>query len=67
MTHSPVPFLRTLLMKIRREGEGIEKTHLGKILSGVRLEEADFTEDLDEDVEMETDPMEGEDADMGGM
>jgi hypothetical protein len=39
---SPVLFLRTLLMKIRREGEGVEKTHMGKILNGVRLEEADF-------------------------
>jgi hypothetical protein len=39
---SPVPFLRTLLMKIRREGEGVEKTHMGKVLSGVALEEADF-------------------------
>ncbi|KAH7388677.1 hypothetical protein BKA66DRAFT_569000 [Pyrenochaeta sp. MPI-SDFR-AT-0127] len=39
---SPVPFLRALLMKIRREGEGVEKTHLGKILSGVRLDEDDF-------------------------
>ncbi len=39
---SPVPFLRALLMKIRREGEGVEKTHLGKILSGETLEEEDF-------------------------
>lgn len=39
---SPVAFLRVLLMKIRREGEGVEKTHLGKILNGVRLEESDF-------------------------
>ncbi|KAI4913140.1 hypothetical protein J4E85_010873 [Alternaria conjuncta] len=39
---SPVPFLRALLMKIRREGEGVEKTHLGRMLSGVRLEESDF-------------------------
>lgn len=39
---SPVPFLRTLLMKIRREGEGVEKTHMGRILSGVALEEGDF-------------------------
>ncbi|KAI8936437.1 hypothetical protein NX059_006844 [Plenodomus lindquistii] len=39
---SPVPFLRALLMKIRREGEGVEKTHLGKILNGVRLEASDF-------------------------
>jgi hypothetical protein len=42
---SPVRFLRTLLMKIRREGEGVEKTHMGKILNGVRLEEMDFKED----------------------
>lgn len=39
---SPIPFLRSLLMKIRREGEGIQKTHLGKILSGVRLGMVDF-------------------------
>jgi hypothetical protein len=63
LSKSPVPFLRTLLMKIRREGEGIEKTHLGKILSGVRLEEADFKED----VEMEMDAVEDEDTEMGGM
>ncbi|KAH8723296.1 hypothetical protein GQ44DRAFT_728795 [Phaeosphaeriaceae sp. PMI808] len=44
LTESPVLFLRTLLMKIRREGEGVEKTHIGKILSGVRLEEVDFKE-----------------------
>lgn len=42
---SPVPFLRTFLMKNRREGEGVEKTHLGKILNGVRLEESDFKKD----------------------
>jgi hypothetical protein len=47
LKRSPVPFLRTLLMKIRREGEGIEKTHLGRILNGVRLEEADFNEDVE--------------------
>jgi hypothetical protein len=39
---SPVPLLRSLLMRIRREGEGLEKTHLGRILSGFRLEETDF-------------------------
>lgn len=39
---SPVPFLRTLLMKIRREGDGVEKTHLGKVLSGIKLERIDF-------------------------
>ncbi|KAJ4371622.1 hypothetical protein N0V83_004842 [Neocucurbitaria cava] len=42
LKQSPVPFLRALLMKIRREGEGIEKTHMGKLLSGVILEESDF-------------------------
>ncbi|KAH5679679.1 hypothetical protein HBI21_077300 [Parastagonospora nodorum] len=47
LTHSPVPLLQVLLMKIRREGEGLEKTHLGKILSGVRLEEADFVKDVE--------------------
>ncbi|KAL1791853.1 hypothetical protein ACET3X_009604 [Alternaria dauci] len=44
LKQSPVPFLRVLLMKIRREGEGVEKTHMGKVLSGVRLEESDFVE-----------------------
>ena len=39
---SPVPFLRAFLMKIRREGEGVEKTHMGRILNGGRLEEGDF-------------------------
>lgn len=42
LKQSPVPFLRALLMKVRREGEGVEKTHLGKLLSGGRLEEVDF-------------------------
>lgn len=42
LKQSPVPFMRALLMKVRREGKGIEKTHLGKLLSGMRLEEADF-------------------------
>jgi hypothetical protein len=42
LTQSPVPFLRALLTKVRREGEGVEKTHLGKLLNGMRLEEADF-------------------------
>jgi hypothetical protein len=46
LKQSPVPFLRALLMQIRREGEGVEKTHLGKLLSGGRLEEADFARDV---------------------
>ncbi|KAH4108552.1 hypothetical protein HBI25_111470 [Parastagonospora nodorum] len=44
---SPIPFLRALLMRIRREGDGLEKTHLGKILNGIRLEEADFVKDVE--------------------
>ncbi|RMZ73552.1 very large low complexity [Pyrenophora seminiperda CCB06] len=44
---SPVTFLRMFLMKIRRGGEGVEKTHLGRILNGVRLEESDFNSDTD--------------------
>jgi hypothetical protein len=47
LRQSPVTFLRILLMKIRREGEGVEKTHLGKILNGIRLEEADFKKDTE--------------------
>ncbi|KAF2833124.1 hypothetical protein CC86DRAFT_461565 [Ophiobolus disseminans] len=47
LTKSPVPFLRMFLVKIRREGEGLEKTHLGKILNGIRLEEADFRIDTE--------------------
>ncbi|UPX10701.1 uncharacterized protein EKO05_0001343 [Ascochyta rabiei] len=39
---SPVQFLRALLMKIRKEGEGVEKTHMGRLLGGLRLEECDF-------------------------
>jgi hypothetical protein len=46
LKQSPVPFLRALLMKIRREGDGVEKTHLGKLLSGGRLEEADFARNV---------------------
>jgi hypothetical protein len=42
LKESPVPFLRALLMKIRKEGEGIEKTIVGRILHGARLEESDF-------------------------
>jgi hypothetical protein len=38
---SPVQFLREF-MKIRREGEGMEKTQLGKVLEGTLLEEGDF-------------------------
>lgn len=46
LKESAVPFLRALLMKIRREGEGVKKTHLGRILNAVRLEECDFEEEV---------------------
>ncbi|PVH93270.1 hypothetical protein DM02DRAFT_676940 [Periconia macrospinosa] len=38
---SPVRFFRGL-MKLRREGEGIDKTQVGKLLNGVMLTEDDF-------------------------
>ncbi|KAN0110108.1 hypothetical protein V8E51_006495 [Hyaloscypha variabilis] len=44
-TASPVQFLRILLTKIRRNCEGIDKTHMGKILDGRLLLPADFDED----------------------
>lgn len=39
---SPVKFLKVLMMKIRRNCEEIEKTHVGKMLHGGLLEETDF-------------------------
>ncbi|KAH6614844.1 hypothetical protein C7974DRAFT_475294 [Boeremia exigua] len=45
---SPVQFLRALLMKIRKEGEGVEKTHMGRLLGGVRLEKCDFGPEVSE-------------------
>ena len=41
LKESPIRFLREL-MKIRRDGEEIVKTHLGKVLNGVLLGESDF-------------------------
>lgn len=42
LQRSPVPFLRTLLLKIRKEGDGLEKTQLGKVLNALPLMESDF-------------------------
>lgn len=39
---SPVNFLRVLVTKVRRDCEGVERTHLGKVLDGALLEERDF-------------------------
>lgn len=56
---SPIPFLRALLMRIRHKGDGLEKTHLGKIMNGVRLEEADFRKDVDM-LDVESDEMDSD-------
>ncbi|KAM0416006.1 hypothetical protein ACHAPT_013033 [Fusarium lateritium] len=42
---SPVRFLKVLMSKIRHECELMEKTHMGRILDGVRLLKIDFVED----------------------
>ena len=39
---SPVQFLKVLTTKIRRNCEDIGKTHMGKVLGGMLLEEEDF-------------------------
>ncbi|KAK1255540.1 hypothetical protein MKX08_009535 [Trichoderma sp. CBMAI-0020] len=41
-TKSPVKFLKVLLTKIRRDCEGIDKTHWGRIFSGEILRREDF-------------------------
>ncbi|KAJ4208350.1 hypothetical protein NW767_001454 [Fusarium falciforme] len=43
-TKSPVRFLKVLMSKIRQDCELIEKTHMGKILEGIRLVEEDFAD-----------------------
>jgi hypothetical protein len=45
-TKSPVAFLKIFLTKIRRECEGIDKTHWGRILGGEILTESDFDDDV---------------------
>ncbi|KAL8375542.1 hypothetical protein RB599_002029 [Gaeumannomyces hyphopodioides] len=41
-TQSPVPFLKILMTKIRRDCESIDKTHIGMMLNGIVLQEKDF-------------------------
>lgn len=41
-TCSPTKFLHELMAKIRRNNEGIEKTHMGKLLAGKLLNEEDL-------------------------
>lgn len=45
-TKSPVKFLKVLLTKIRRDCEGIDKTHWGRIFSGEILRREDFGKEL---------------------
>jgi hypothetical protein len=40
--HSPLKFLKVLISKIRRSGEDIDKTHIGKLFNGMILCPEDF-------------------------
>lgn len=42
LSKSPVNFLKTFLTKIRRDGQGIDKTHMGRLLEGRLLQPSDF-------------------------
>ncbi|RDW69108.1 uncharacterized protein DSM5745_08868 [Aspergillus mulundensis] len=42
--NSPLKFLKVLMSTIRKDGQEIDKTHLGKLLDGKLLFEADFDE-----------------------
>ncbi|RSL41729.1 hypothetical protein CEP54_015726 [Fusarium duplospermum] len=44
LSESPVPFLKILFAKIRQECQSIRKSHMGKILEGVRLHVEDWAE-----------------------
>ncbi|EKJ69179.1 hypothetical protein FPSE_10644 [Fusarium pseudograminearum CS3096] len=44
LSKSPVPFLKILFTKIRQECQSIRKSHMGKILEGVRLHMEDWAE-----------------------
>lgn len=45
VTESPVKFLKALMTSVRRAGEGIGKTHLGRLLDGALPGEDDFEEE----------------------
>ncbi|KAE8351981.1 hypothetical protein BDV28DRAFT_149490 [Aspergillus coremiiformis] len=40
--HSPIKFLKVFMSQIRRNDEGIDKTHMGKIFNGIILRRSDF-------------------------
>ena len=42
LSNSPINFLKVLMTKIRGDCEGAEKTHMGKLLDGVLLDEREF-------------------------
>lgn len=44
LTESPVGFFNILMSKIRRNGDSIEKTHMGSLLAGRTSGESDFEE-----------------------
>ncbi|KAL4796122.1 hypothetical protein BDV19DRAFT_388541 [Aspergillus venezuelensis] len=46
--NSPLKFLKVLMSQIRKDGQEIDKTHIGRILDGKLLTEEDFREDEDE-------------------
>lgn len=44
-THSPTKFLHVFLTNVRRNNESIEKTHMGKLLSGDIMDRDEFEKD----------------------
>lgn len=42
LRESPVRFLKDLVVRVRREGEGIDKSHLGRMLEGEILDKSVF-------------------------
>lgn len=44
--HSPVKFLKVLMSQIRRNGEGIDRTHMGQLCNGIPLQESHFSSSI---------------------
>lgn len=42
LSQSPVSFMQSLMSTVRRNGEAINKTHMGRVLKGQLLQEGDF-------------------------
>lgn len=45
-TRSPTKFMHELMARIRRNSEGIEKSHMGKLLGGKLMKEEEFQRDI---------------------